>query len=103
MLASLPFILLLILQGFARQDCAELLLSSHDLANMPVQAKSLKSFDDFISCFTQTVSDKKGIRILNREEIAENSLESNRPDHEIKSRVEKGYLEIQRSRDGPLG
>ena len=100
MFASLPFILLLILQGFARQDGAELFVGSRDLASVPVQARHLKSFDELFS-LSFSIQEKQGVRVQIRESEAGSNPESTSINNPVGRRVEKGYLEIQRSRDGP--
>ena len=103
MLASLPFILLLILQGFARQDCAELFCSSKDLVNLPVQARSLKSFDDLFATLSLGGNDQKGSNDLNQDKGFNQETQIARNTDEGSSNLQDGYLEIQRSRDGPVG
>jgi hypothetical protein len=102
MFASLPFILLLILQGFARQDCAELLLGSQDLANIPVQAKSLRDLDKLFVHLSLVGKDQKEnhpdqgeCTTKIKDEIVRFSFEDN-------GTVQSCFLSIQRSRDGPI-
>ena len=102
MFASLPFILLLILQGFARQDCAELLLGSQELANIPVQARSLKAFDTLLVQFSLVGKDQKNSRAEPAKGNAEGKEEIVRFSFEDSGTLQRGFLSIQRSRDGPV-
>lgn len=101
MLASLPFILLLILQGFARQDCAEFLFANQDLVNLPCQAKSIKTFDDLLIQFSLVGKENKSKSTshLNRER--ETQTEKTQCEDKGSRSLRTGYLEVQRSRDGP--
>jgi hypothetical protein len=103
MFASLPFILLLIIQGFARQDCAEFLCNSQDLVNIPVQARSLKAFDSLFAQFNLSGVDQKknGKNTLKQQEDREE--ENPRFSFEGSTKLLVGSLKIQRSRDGPVG
>ena len=102
MFGSLPFILLLILQGFARHDSAEFLLGHQELVNIPAQARSLKAFDSLFVHLALTRKDQKNgnqqiIKISDdtQPEVTRFSFEGNR-------KLERGFLTIQRSRDGPV-
>ena len=101
MLASLPFILLLILQGFARQDCAEFLFANQDLVNLPCQAKSIKTFDDLLIQFSLVGKENKSKSIshLNQEQATQ--TEKAQREDKGSSSLQSGYLKVQRSRDGP--
>ncbi len=101
MFASLPFILLLILQGFARQDCAELLLGSQDLVNVPSQARSLKAFDDLFIQFSLVGKELKNSGTQSINDVAENQQEFALFVDEGNRTLQSGFLELQRSRDGP--
>lgn len=102
MFASLPFILLLILQGFARQDCAELLLGNQDLVNVPCQARSIRAFDDLIVQFSLSGNELTNKRIQQQSNDATDQQEF-RTLTEAESRaLQSGFLELQRSRDGPV-
>ena len=101
MFASLPFILLLILQGFARHNSAELLLGSQDLVNVPAQTRSLKAFDGLLVHFTYSgnVQTKQSGQLFIQE--TERTTEVARFSHEKIGDLQRGFLKIQRSRDGP--
>lgn len=101
MFASLPFILLLILQGFARQDCAELLLGSQDLVNIPSQARSLKTFDDLFIQFSLVGKELKNKGTQQNPDDSGESQESGLFVDEGSRTLQSGFLELQRSRDGP--
>jgi hypothetical protein len=102
MFASLPFILLLILQGFARHDSAELLLGNQDLANFPVQTRNLKAFDGLLVHFTYigNVKPKQSGQLFIKD--PERTTEIARFSHEKIGDLQRGFLKIQRSRDGPV-
>ena len=102
MFASLPFILLLILQGFARQDCVELLLGSPELANIPIQAKSLKAFDELFVHLTLVRKVQKNNGIVQAKRTVEISEEITRISFKDRGLLESGFFSIQRSRDGPV-
>ncbi len=101
MFASLPFILLLILQGFARQDCAELLLGNQDLVNVPSQVRSLKVFDELFIQFSLVGQDRTTRRVPPSGVKANGEEKTNPIVEEGKWILGSGFLKIQRSRDGP--
>lgn len=101
MFASLPFILLLILQGFARQDCAEFLLGNQDLANVPSQVRSLKAFDELFIQLSLVGQDRT-IQRVQPSGVKANGEETTNPVVDEKTwSLQSGFLEVQRSRDGP--
>ncbi|MEI7985189.1 MAG: hypothetical protein WCI55_06135 [Armatimonadota bacterium] len=101
MFASLPFILLLILQGFARQDCAEFLLGNQDLVNVPSQVRSLKAFDELFIQFSLVGQDRT-IRGVQTSGFTANDEEQTNPIVDERTwSLQSGFLEVQRSRDGP--
>ena len=102
MFATLPFILLLILQGFARQDCAELLGGNQDFANIPAQARSLKAFDRLFVHLSLGGSDQKSRCAEPCENAAENRKDFVRTSFDGSGKLLSGFLSIQRSRDGPV-
>ena len=102
MFASLPFILLLILQGFARQDCAEFLFGNQDLVNVPSQARSLKAFDDLFVQFSLVGNDLKSTGTQSTNDGADDRQEFALFVDEGNRTLQSGFLEIQRSRDGPV-
>ena len=102
MFASLPFILLLILQGFARQDGAELLLSNSDLVNIPVQARSLKAFDGLFVHLSSVGKDQKNASGQQRDPESTENREIAHYSYRCSSKLQGGFLSIQRSRDGPI-
>ncbi len=102
MFASIPFILLLILQGFARQDCAELLLGSQDLANAPAHARSIQAFDCLLAHFSLAGKVNNRSRIQKPIVAKEAKEEIVRFSSEESGNLQTGFLEIQRSRDGPV-
>lgn len=103
MFASLPFILLLLLQGFARQDCAELLYGSQDLSHLPVQARNLKSFDDLFATLTFSGKEQPRVAVSALDGDQNESPRFIAISPEGIGRLRDGYLEIRRSRDGPVG
>lgn len=103
MFASLPFILLLIFQGFARQDCAEFLCSSQDLVNIPVQARSLRSFDELFATLSLVGNDNKSGIDAKREASPRKGIKIVRIPTDGSGNLDAGFLEVQRSRDGPVG
>lgn len=103
MFASLPFILLLIIQGFARQDCAEFLCNNQDLVNIPVQARSLKAFDGLFAHFNFSGIDQKKNGKNTLEQRNDRKQENTPFSFEGSTKLLVGSLKIQRSRDGPVG
>lgn len=103
MFASLPFILILIFQGFARQDCAEFLCGNQDLASTPSHSRNLKALEGLLIHFSTVTSDQKNIGDKNPESGSDNKKEIARFSVEGSRILESGFLEIQRSRDGPVG
>ncbi|MBS1726685.1 MAG: hypothetical protein JST51_08195 [Armatimonadetes bacterium] len=101
MFASLPFILLLILQGFARQDCAELLSCHQDLANIPVQARNLKAFDDLFASLSFASLDHKNVGEVSLNVPSQDESQKTPVFIEGNAQIRDGFLEIRRSRDGP--
>jgi hypothetical protein len=102
MFASLPFILLLILQGFARQDCAEFLLGNQDLVNVPSQARSLKAFDGLLVHFVQVGKFQRNCSQNQTKRESKYDLKvALIPTHKGNS-TQAGFVEVQRSRDGPV-
>ena len=102
MFASLPFILLLIIQGFARQDCAEFLLGHQELANIPVQTRSLKAFDGLLVQLSLVGKDQKKIGNLGPDKTVKAETKGSRLSFEENRTLESGFLAVQRSRDGPV-
>jgi hypothetical protein len=102
MFASLPFILLLILQGFARQDCAEFLLGNQDLVNVPSQVRSLKAFDELFIQFSLVGQDRTSQGVRQSSLVATRDENANPSVDEGTWMLQSGFLEVQRSRDGPV-
>ena len=101
MFASLPFILLLILQGFARQDCAEFLLGHQDLANVPAQTRSLKGFDGLLVQFSLIGKEQNKNSNQCPTKVVECTKQVSRFSFEDSRTLQSGFLAVQRSRDGP--
>jgi hypothetical protein len=102
MFASLPFILLLILQGFARQDCAEFLFGNQDLGNAPSQVRSLKAFDELFIQFSLVGQDRTSQRVQPSGFTASDEEQTNPIVDDRTWSLQNGFLEVQRSRDGPV-
>lgn len=102
MFASLPFILLLILQGFARQDSAEFLLGHQELANIPVQTRTLRAFDGLLVHLSLVGKDQKKIGNLDSDQTVEAKTKGSQLSREENRTLENGFLAVQRSRDGPV-
>jgi hypothetical protein len=102
MFASLPFILLLILQGFARQDCAEFLFGNQDLVHAPSQVRSLKAFDELFIQFSLVGQDRTSHGVRQSTFIANSEENTAQFIDDSSCPIESGFLEVQRSRDGPI-